>query len=84
MGKEPTSEPTPRTKFRLRHQPDGFAVQPTRQYGDLGYSAGLMGRMQQMLTATFAKLLDYGLLSGRQTQREISELLEELYHDALE
>jgi hypothetical protein len=37
-----------------------------------------------MLTATFAELLDYELLSGLQTQREISELLEELYHDALE
>ena len=37
-----------------------------------------------MLTATFAELLDYGLLSGLQKQGEISELLEELYHGALE
>jgi hypothetical protein len=36
-----------------------------------------------MLTATFAELLAYGLLSGLQTQREISELRGELYHDVL-
>ena len=37
-----------------------------------------------MLRATFAELLDYGLLSGLQTQSEISELLEEIYYyDAL-
>ncbi len=37
-----------------------------------------------MLTATMpAELLDYGLLSGLQTQSEISELLEELYYDTL-
>ena len=37
-----------------------------------------------MLTAIMlAELLDYGLLSGLQTQSEISELLEELYCDAL-
>jgi hypothetical protein len=36
-----------------------------------------------MLTAMPAELLDYGLLSGLQTQSEISELLEELNYDAL-
>ena len=37
-----------------------------------------------MLTAIMsAELLDYGLLSGLQTQSEISELLEELYYDTL-
>jgi hypothetical protein len=37
-----------------------------------------------MLTAILpTELLDYGLLSGLQTQSEISELLEELYYDAL-
>ena len=36
-----------------------------------------------MLTAMPAELLDYGLLSGLQTQSEISELLEELYYEAL-
>jgi hypothetical protein len=37
-----------------------------------------------MLTAIMpAELLDYGLLSGLHTQSEISELLEELYFDAL-
>jgi hypothetical protein len=37
-----------------------------------------------MLTAIMpAELLDYGLLSGLQAQSEISELLEELYYDAL-
>jgi hypothetical protein len=37
-----------------------------------------------MLTAIMpAELLDYGLLSGLQTQGEISELLEELYYYAL-
>jgi hypothetical protein len=30
-----------------------------------------------------AEFLDYGLLSGLQAQSEISELLEELYCDAL-
>ena len=36
-----------------------------------------------MLTVMSAELLDYGLLSGLQTQSEISELLEDLYYDAL-
>jgi hypothetical protein len=37
-----------------------------------------------MLTAILpTELLDYALLSGLQTQSEISELLEELYYDAL-
>ena len=37
-----------------------------------------------MLTAIMpAELLDYGLLSGLHTQSEISQLLEELYYDAL-
>jgi hypothetical protein len=37
-----------------------------------------------MLTVIMpAELLDYGLLSGLQTQSEISELLEELYYDTL-
>jgi hypothetical protein len=36
-----------------------------------------------MLTAMPVELLDYGLLSGLQTQSEISELLEELYYDTL-
>jgi len=36
-----------------------------------------------MLTATFAELLDYGLLSALHRQSEISELVEELYYDAL-
>ncbi len=36
-----------------------------------------------MLTVMPMELLDYGLLSGLQTQSEMSELLEELYYDGL-
>ncbi len=36
-----------------------------------------------MLTVMPIELLDYGLLSGLQTQSEMSELLEELYYDGL-
>ncbi len=36
-----------------------------------------------MLTVMPIELLDYGLLSGLQAQSEMSELLEELYHDGL-
>ena len=37
-----------------------------------------------MLTATMpAELLDYGLLSGLQSQSEMSELLDELYYEGL-
>jgi len=35
-----------------------------------------------MLTATMpAELLDYGLFSGLRAQSEISEVLDELYHE---
>ena len=47
------------------------------------YRAGPKGRRQQMLTATFTELLDYGLLSGLRAQSEISELLEEIYYEGL-
>jgi hypothetical protein len=36
-----------------------------------------------MLTVMPMELLDYGLLSGLQTQSEMSELLEELYYNGL-
>jgi hypothetical protein len=36
-----------------------------------------------MLTVMPMELLDYGLLSGLQTQSEMSEWLEELYYDGL-
>ena len=36
-----------------------------------------------MLIAMHAEHLDYGLLSGLHTQTEFSELLEELYYNAL-
>jgi hypothetical protein len=38
----------------------------------------------RMLTAMAAELLDYGLLSGLQAQSELSELLDELYHEGLD
>jgi len=36
-----------------------------------------------MLAAMPTELLDYGLLSGLQTQSEMSELTEERYYDGL-